>query len=272
MGKGISAMQLSGTRPLARLVLTGLFAVATTLPARPGDAPKGDAPQPAATIVLGPGRGTATPLRQGSARTGGGNIHVTQPEPDTLSVTMTGVAVATGHPCQDSVAGFSFDLSQSFEVAVHTPRIKGAKLILWGRSVGLLRSDCCGEKCGSAEVSTPGHATVSCGPTEVLALGLPPRAVACGENVSVHDRAGPVWVSVLPGTYTLRQTFGITASHRKGLFGKPVSAEFAPDPALEAQWISKREPFHGAAKKDLGFQVILKVVADDEGGGGGDKP
>ena len=43
---------------------------------------------------------------------------------------------------------------------------------------------------------------------------------------------------------------------------KAPSAEFAPDPALDPLWISYWEPFHGAAKKDFGFQVILKVSPD----------
>jgi hypothetical protein len=39
-------------------------------------------------------------------------------------------------------------------------------------------------------------------------------------------------------------------------------AELTPDPALDALWIRYWEPFHGASKKDFGFQVILKVTAD----------
>jgi hypothetical protein len=44
--------------------------------------------------------------------------------------------------------------------------------------------------------------------------------------------------------------------------GKSASAEFAPDPALDPLWISYWEPFHGAGKKDFGFQVILKVAGE----------
>ncbi|WP_371357819.1 hypothetical protein, partial [Salmonella sp. M127] len=65
----------------------------------------------------------------------------------------------------------------------------------------------------------------------------------------------------------LHQTFAIAAAHAAGLFHKPASAEFAPEPALGGNWIGKREPFHGAEKKDLGFQVILKVVAEEDGNG-----
>jgi len=52
----------------------------------------------------------------------------------------------------------------------------------------------------------------------------------------------------------------VSAVHPHGLLGKAASAEFAPDPALDPLWISYWEPFHGAAKKDLGFQIILKVA------------
>jgi hypothetical protein len=41
-----------------------------------------------------------------------------------------------------------------------------------------------------------------------------------------------------------------------------ASAEVAPDPALDPLWICYWESFHGAAKKDFGFQVTLKVAAD----------
>lgn len=239
-------------------------------------------PETPVAIVLGPGQGTATPFRLGSARTGGGNIHVSQPNRDTLSVTMTGVGVARCHPCNPSVAHFTFDLAQNFEVVFHDPKVKSAKLVLWGRTVGLLRSDChsCGPttsrhsplttQSGTAEISTPGQAAISCGPTMILALGMPPREVSGGYNLSIHDREGPVWAPVLPAKYTLHQVFGITATHGKGLFCKPASIEFAPSPALDGEWISKKEPFHGAEKKDFGFQVILKVVADQEGNGKGD--
>jgi hypothetical protein len=43
---------------------------------------------------------------------------------------------------------------------------------------------------------------------------------------------------------------------------KAASAEFAPDPALDPLWISSFEPFHGASKKDFGFQVTIKVAVE----------
>lgn len=263
-------MESSGSRTRITVLVAGLLGLIVAFPVVTAD--EKAAPEPVVTLVLGPGQASASPARQGSSRSGGGNIHVTQPASDTVSVTMTGAVAAKPHPVCDSTAVLAFDLAQGFEVVFHTPRVKGAKLVLWSRVVGALRSDCCCHKGGSAEVSTPGRAAILCGPVEVLALELPPRAVTCGQNLSVHDREGPVWVPVTPGKYTLRQVFGISAAHRKGLFGRPASAEFAPDPALETDWIGKREPFRGAAKKDFGFQVILKVIADEEPAGNGAKP
>jgi hypothetical protein len=56
----------------------------------------------------------------------------------------------------------------------------------------------------------------------------------------------------------------VTASHPQcWRLCKAASAEFAPDPGLDPLWISYWEPFHGAAKKDFGFQVTMKVFPDN---------
>ena len=220
-----------------------------------------DAPAPSVTISLGARQATATPIREGFTHTGAGNIDVAQTAPDSLVVTMTGVAVAGAHPCKASVATLSFDLMQDFEVTFEKPEVKKAKLNLEGRVIGLLRSHAKGG--GSAEICAPGRAVVISASGEVVALEMAGHAVAGGENLSVNDRAGPVTASVVAGKYTLHELFGVTAGHPKSLWPcKAASAEFAPDPALDPLWISYWEPFHGAAKKDFGFQVILKVAPE----------
>src|SRR5262245_25917472 len=101
------------------------------------------APAPAAppvTITLGSRHGHVTPIRQGFTHTGGGNIDVAQPAPDTVVVTMTGAAVAGAHPCKDSVATLEFNLEQELEIAFEKPEIKRAKLTIDARVIGLLRS------------------------------------------------------------------------------------------------------------------------------------
>jgi hypothetical protein len=93
---------------------------------------------------------------------------------------------------------------------------------------------------------------------------MKPRSVAGGENLSINDRQGPLSVPVTPGQFCLRQAWMITAAHPRCLkCCKAASAEFAPDPALDPLWISYWEPFHGAAKKDFGFQVTVKVTPDN---------
>lgn len=257
-------MSALGNKRIVYGLIAALLAWSTPVLAADNDKEaKTEAP---VALVLGPGQGSATPLLHGCAsRTGGGNVHITQPAPDSISVIMTGGAVARGHACHDASATMEFELTQCFEVVFNDPKVKNAKLILWGRQVGLLRSacPCCGHKGGAAEIFTPAHATVNCASTQVLALELPPRSVAGGLSLSVHDREGPLYVPVTPGKYTLHQVFAITASHSQGVFCKPASAEFAPE-SLESDWLGHREPFHKADKKDFGFHVILKVAADDE--------
>ena len=243
---------------MMRILLAGLFAVsgpASLIAAEP----PGPAVGPPVTISLKDRQGRAVPVRQGFTHTGGGNIDVAQPSPDTVVVTMTGVAVAGNHPCKDSVASLTFDLDQSLDVAIADSKVKRAKLTLEGRIIGLLRS----HKGGGSAQQGPAHAAFAAGTASLRSLSLPSHSVACGENLSVNDRSGPVAVSVVPGEYHLHQSFAVTATPPLSLkLCKSASSEFAPDPALDPLWISYWEPFHGAAKKDFGFQVTLKVGAD----------
>jgi len=217
------------------------------------------APAPDVSITLERRHGHATPRRLGFCHTGGGNTDVAQPSSDTVVITMTGVAVATGGPCRAGVAGMDFDLTQDFEVVFEKSGVKTAKLTLAARAIGLLRS----HKGGGAAELTHGQVSVSGAAGEVLSLAMPDHAVACGENLSINDHEGPVSISIGAGKYTLRQTVHFLASHPRSVLPcKAASAEFAPDPALDPLWISYWEPFHGAAKKDFGFQVTIKVAAD----------
>src|SRR4029077_12271295 len=80
-------------------------------------------PEPKATITLKDRQALATPTRHGCTHTGGGNIDVAQPAPDTVVVTMTGVAVAGPHPFKDSMASLNFQLDQCLEIAIDNPKI-----------------------------------------------------------------------------------------------------------------------------------------------------
>jgi hypothetical protein len=240
-----------------RISLAGLIAV-TCLSALVAAQPAAQ-PAPQATITLRDRQASAMPLRQGFTHTGGGNIDVAQPAPDTVVVTMSGVAVAGPHPFKDSLATLTFQLDQCFEIALDGPKIKRAKLTLEGRVIGLLRSH---EGGGTAQQG-PAHAAVVSGGVDLVSLDLPSQCARGGDNLSVNDRRGPVACVVGAGECHLGQMFTVTASHPHSVrLCKAASAEFAPDPALDPLWISYWEPFHGAAKKDFGFQVTLKVAPE----------
>ena len=169
---------------------------------------------PSAKLNLFARQAKATPERVGFTHTGAGNIDVAQPSPDTIVLTMTGVAVAGGHPCKQSLASIIFDLEQCFEVAYDPKAVKNVRLTLEGRLIGLLRSHTKGG--GTAEVSCS-HATVTAGGSALLDVTVPGHAVTCGENLSINDRVGPESVAIGQGKYTLHQKFHVSASHPKAL-------------------------------------------------------
>src|SRR6185312_13222918 len=98
-----------------------------------------------------------------------------------------------------------------------------------------------------------------------VSLCVPEHSVCGGNNLSVNDHDGPASLAITKaGKFTLNQTFSVFACSPSCVLPcKAPSAEFAPDPALDPLWISYREPFHGANKKDLGFQVTIKVAPED---------
>jgi hypothetical protein len=218
---------------------------------------------PPVSITLAARHGHVTPYRSGCTHTGGGNIDVAQPNPNTVVVTMTGVAVAYGSPCQSGAATLNFDLEQCFEVNFDNPKLKKAKITIEGRVIGLLRSHCKGGQAGYKNAS----AAIGAGPAQIIALTVPPHEVVGGENLAVNDHDGPISVPIAAGKYILRQTFTVEAIAPKMILPcKAPSAEFAPDPALDPLWISYKEPFHGASKKDFGFQVTITVAEDESNG------
>jgi hypothetical protein len=215
---------------------------------------------PPISFVLGPRHGHVTPERHGCTHTGGGNIDIAQPSPDTLIVTMTGAAVAYG-ALRDALAAQAFDLEQCFELSFDNPKVKKGKLTMEGRVIGLLRSHCSKDSAAYDDAC----AAVGVGPTCILKLCVPPHSVGGKESLSVNDHDGPYSVPVTAGKYVLKQTFRVSATaHPTVLPTKGPSAEFAPDPAIDPLWLSYKEPFHGAVKKDFGFQIILKVAEETE--------
>jgi hypothetical protein len=255
-----AGQRVSGQEPKVLQVLppSTPAKAAQASPAQVAQAKTDDGPVAAVPVItLYERHGHVTPRRAGFQHTGAGVIDVAQPTPDVLIITMQGVAVAGPHPCKDSVASMDFDLVQCFDISLNGLKAKAAKLTMECRVIGALRS----VRHGTADES--GHAAVSAGPAEVVAVTAPAHSVSCGENLAINDHDGPAAVVVTPGKYTLHQVFHVGVScPRSILCCKASSAEFAPDPALDPLWISYWEPFHGANKKDFGFQVVIRLVPE----------
>jgi hypothetical protein len=220
----------------------------------------GTPPPPPVSITLHERHAHITPHKGKCTHTGGGLIEVTSPAADTVLITMSGAVVAN--------SDMRFDLEQCLEVNFDDPKVKRAKIAVEGRVLGLLR----GERKGCASYADA-CAHLSAGPVALVSLCVPPHSACNCDSLGVNDHDGPKTVPVLPGKYTLHQTFLISA-HTDSCLCKRPSAEFAPDPALDPLWISYYEPFHGVNKKDFGFQVILKVASEEEkkDGNGNGKP
>jgi len=213
---------------------------------------------PPISIIVGPRHGHVIPERHGCTHTGGGNIDIAQPTPDLLIVSMSGAAVAYGAICP-ATAAQAFELEQCFELSFDNPKIKKGKLTMEGRVIGLLRSHC--PKDGAAYDDA--CAGVALNGTGLLRLCVPPHSVGGKQALSVNDHDGPYSVPVVAGKYVLKQTFRVSATaHPYIVPVKGPSSEFAPDPAIDPLWLSYKEPFHGAIKKDFGFQLILKVAEE----------
>lgn len=218
---------------------------------------------PPVRLVLGPAQATSTPRREGCegfVHTGGGNLIVSQPSPTVLTFLMTGAALAKGQLCKTSLAAWEHDLTQEFGV-VYGPQCKGAKLTLEGRLIGALRSPkcCCCLGSASADIHNI-TASISAGPESLCGFSVPPRTVACGDNQAVYAREGPICVPILPGCYTLHQTFDMTAVVTKApLCCKGPAAEFAPEPAYDPALYGIWDPFIGTATRDFGFRVTIRV-------------
>src|SRR5262249_50310405 len=155
---------------------------------------------------------------------GGGLIDVVSPTPDTAIITMSGAVIAN--------ADMRFDLEQCFEVNFDDPKVKKAKLTVEGRVLGLLR----GGKRGCADYADA-CAHLNTRETPIASVCVPPHSDCACEHLSVNDHDGPKTIPVIPGKYTLTQTFHIGA-HSTNCLCKRPSAEFAPEPALDPLWIS----------------------------------
>lgn len=246
-------------------ILTGFLVLWLALPAEAQEA------RPPAEIIVAPGEATAVPTKNGVAFANGGIIDVAQPNPTTVVVTMSGLTATNADLCRTSVANYAFQLTQGFEIALSSS-IKSAKLTLEGRVIGLLRTDHelythhhFSHKCGTAETHSATAAVTVCDGPEVVALSMPARAAGCCEDLSVYNHEGPVVVPITAGKYDLHESWGFGTTH-PAFHCRGASAEFAPQPyyfpGANNYWFEHWQPFNGAATKDFGFQVTIKLIPE----------
>jgi hypothetical protein len=225
-----------------------------------------------AEIILSPGEATAVPTKAGVAFANGGVIDVAQPNLATVVVTMTGLTATNADLCRASVANYSFNLIQGFDVVFNSPRVKGAKLSIEGRVIGLLRTDhelythhYLNHKCGTAETHAATAAVTAVDGPELVALSMPARAATAGDDLSVYNHEGPFAVSVGAGKYVLHETWGFGTTH-PAFHCRGASAEFAPQPSYfpgpVSYWFEHWQPFNGTATKDFGYQVTIKLMPE----------
>jgi hypothetical protein len=190
---------------------------------------------PPVLIRLGAADACGIPGNDCHARTGGGNFFVRQPSHDTLIITMTGLARAEGSALPTSAADFRFDLQQAFTVVFDTRA-------------------CCAVTCDGIAPHP-----------EIAAFCLPTRSVGPKENLSIYLRSKRLCVPVVPGCYTLHQTFAIAANEpRCSIPGHGASADFSTSEDQRVDFGHRRDPFEGVTRRDFGFHVIVKVSPADQ--------
>lgn len=237
------------------IVATILFALALAVPA--GAQSNNDGAQPVtAKLVLGPQAGTAKPSQHGAAYTGGGNIEVAQPSPDTVVVTMGGSVAAASSLLTGGEAQLAFLHDQRFAVEFSNPAATG-KLFMQVKINGLLR----GAGAHASVGMTNAVSSIFAGPNEIASIPIAPRMAGGGDSAAISATHGPICVPVYAGCYSVRQQFTIAASQPKGLACHKASAQFSPG-SLAPTWIGTTDPFQSADASNLGYQLILRVVPD----------
>jgi hypothetical protein len=254
------------------LLLAGLVALlgpAATYAVDPPAAPLG----PAYQIVLRSRSAEAIPTRTKDAQTGGGSIVVEQREPNTIIVTMGGSAVA-GSDCHGSAAGLAFELEEDLEIVPTRPGVRPPRVGLVGRVIGTLQvtdPGKCGRACGTAEQG-PATACLSSGETGLLTLNVKPSGVACGQEMAINYRDGPVECRAAVGCYRLNASFRIGVTQGKSVFNRQAAvADFDPAPQLDAFWADVLKPFRAVPRGDFGFKLVLRVIEDTAPEGGAPK-
>ncbi|MEM8678191.1 MAG: hypothetical protein AAGF97_02445 [Planctomycetota bacterium] len=212
-----------------------------------------------ARIILGPQSGTAKPTQRGMSYTGGGNIEITQPTPDTVVITMGGsvAAASTLFTCGEALLNFIHE--QQFAIEFSDPMASG-KLYMQVKVNGLLRGAGPHASVGMNQAIS----SLFSGPNELATVPVAPQAAGGCDSAAITTSQGPVCVPVSCGCYSVRQQFSIYAMQSKGLACAKASAQFSPG-SLGSTWVATRDPFQSADASNLGYQLILRVVPDAHG-------
>lgn len=234
---------------------------------------KASAASSAYQIVLRNRHAEATPAKGRNAQTGGGSIVITQPELNTIVVTMGGSAVV-GSGCHETDACIHFDFAQDLQILPTRNDLRPPRVGMIGRVVGTLQltDPKCGDYEGCAHQG-PAHAFLSLGGTNLLSMHVEPSSVACGRQVSINHQSGPVETVVTTSggdddCYQLSANFHLCAAQGKGVFHRQFAvADFDPSPQLDAFWADALKPFRAVPRQDFGFQLVVRVVEDEPAAG-----
>ncbi len=239
------------------VMLTGL-PVAAQVPAARGELPAPRA-EAAVKLVLGRRTGEAATTRTGLAHAPGGVIDVTQPRPDTVVITFTGLAACAGLPCEGSEAAVVFDVCQQFRIAADRNDTRPVRLVVDAQLVGILR----GNRDGAGTASTDAAEAVVTAPGSppLAGVAFPGRSHYGRDSLFINDKLEPTVTLLQPGDYVLTQKFAARCTHPPKPFHKNVmTAAFGPEPGKVPDWLLTLDPQREVPKnKPLGFQVTLRV-------------
>jgi len=208
-----------------------------------------------AIIQLGQRTGSGAGAREGNAYSHIPSLDVGNSKPETLSVSMFGVAAAGGNIHGQSMAEMTVEVSQNF-------RISGAervKMSLDSHLVGQLWCNRKGEGVASLATAT---VTVTDGKSQILGVDYNGRSQTGTDILTIDDKLEPTSRVVEPGEYFLIKRLSISCSHPKACFHRNVAmAFFGTEGPKPPDWLALYGANRDAPKqKNLGFKSTLKVA------------
>ena len=97
----------------------------------------------------------------------------------------------------------------------------------------------------------------------LLSVNVQPSTVACGQELAINRRDGPVESTAVVGCYHLTGSFGIGVTQGKGVFHRQAAvADFDPAPQLDAFWADVLKPFRAVPRQEFGFKLVLRVIEE----------